>query len=241
MVTIAEAQERREHPLTRRRAVVLTVVASLPVLALVISSMLGVEDSHIGIGFGMLLVLAMVFYRLSSLIGSIERQGLELATLHEERGLVLDEITRAIEEERTRLSAELHDGPIQRVTALGMRAYMGVQKLRTGDQGATASILEQIEVGLDAEVRALRDLMARLRPPVLSEQGLVDALHDHAETITSEYGIVTIVHGSLEGRLKADVETCLYRIAQEALTNARRHSRAGRIDVRVESAPVASG
>jgi signal transduction histidine kinase len=236
MITIADEQERREHPLTRRRAVVLTVVASLPIVEMVVSSSLGGDDSNIDVGVGMLLVLGMVFYRLSSLIGSIERQTLELSTLHEERGLVLDEITRAIEEERTRLSAELHDGPIQRVTALGMRAYMGVQKLRTGDQGATAKALEQIEVGLDGEVRALRALMARLRPPVLSEQGLVDALNDYAETLTSEYGIVTIVEGAIDGRLKPDVETGLYRIAQEALTNARRHSGARRIDVRVDAA-----
>jgi two-component system sensor histidine kinase DegS len=183
---------------------------------------------------GMLLVLGMVFFRLSSLIGSIERQSAELAVLHDERGLVLDEITRAIEEERTRLAAELHDGPIQRVTGLGMRAYMSAQRLRTGDGGGAADQLEQIEDGLNREVRALRALMTQLRPPVLSERGLVDALRDHADSITAERGIATVVEGSIEGRPNEEAETGLYRIAQEALMNACRHSRAGRILVRVE-------
>jgi signal transduction histidine kinase len=235
MLTIAGATDGKERALSRRRAVVLVIVASLPILQLLLTSLLGQEDSVADTAIGMLLVLGMVFYRLSSLIGSSERQAVELASLHRDRGLVLDEITRAIEEERTRLSADLHDGPIQRVTGLGMRAYVGVRKLRAGDQGAAVDILEQIADGLNQEVRGLRSLMSQLRPPVLSERGLVDALRDQADRISSERGIVTLVDGAVEGRLSPEVETGLYRIAQEALTNACRHSLAERIVVRVET------
>jgi signal transduction histidine kinase len=234
MVTIGGTPERREHPLTRRRTVVLASVAALPIVEFLVSTAVGRDESHASTAVGMLVVLGMVFYRLSSLIGSIERQTVELSGLNHERGLVLDEITRAIEEERTRLAADLHDGPIQRVTGLGMRAYIGLRKLRAGDHGAAAKVLEQIEDDLGLEVRALRAMMTQLRPPVLSERGLVDALRDHAESISSERGIVTVVEGSIDGRLNEEVETGLYRIAQEALMNACRHSRAGRIHVLVE-------
>ncbi len=236
MVTIAEAPERMEQPLSRRRTLVLAIVASLPVAQMIFGSWLGLPDSRVATAIGMVLVLGMVFYRLSSLIGSIERQTAELTGLHHDRGLVLDEITRAIEDERMRLAAELHDGPIQRVTSLGMRAYMGMRKLRSGDQGAAAKILEEIEEDLGREVQGLRALMTQLRPPVLSERGLVDALRDHADAISSERGIGVMVEGQIVGRLNAEVETGLYRIAQEALMNACRHSGAQRIDVRVEPA-----
>ncbi len=80
---------------------------------------------------------------------------------------------------------------------------------------------------------ALRALMTQLRPPVLSERGLVGALRDHAAS--SESGATVFVEGSVEGRLSPEVELGLYRIAQEALANARRHSHAGRIEVAVAS------
>jgi signal transduction histidine kinase len=161
-----------------------------------------------------------------------ERNGVE----HRERQLALGDVTRAVEQERNRLAAELHDGPIQRVTGLGMRAYLGLQELRAGHDGEAARNFEEIEVGLGREVRALRALVTQLRPPVLSERGLVDALRDHARSIAYERGVVTVVAGSIDPRMSEEIETGLYRIAQEALTNAYRHSGAGRIDVSVEEA-----
>lgn len=235
MHKITEGSERRGQALTRGRSMVLAVLVALPILDVVISERLDANDAHADVALGMLLVIGMVFYRLSSLIGAFERQAVEVADLHRERGYVLDEITRAIEDERTRLAVELHDGPIQRLTGYGMRAYVGVRKLRGGDQAAAAGTLEGIGDGLNAEVRGLRALMSQLRPPVLSERGLVDALRDHADAIASERGIVTAVEGPPDLRLGPDVETGLYRIAQEALMNAIRHSGAGRVDVRVET------
>jgi signal transduction histidine kinase len=236
MVTVAGDADRPEHPLSRRRAVMIAVLTALPILLFVLTEgSAGNHGSHVASAVAVLVVLGMVFYRLSSLIGSIDRQATELGRLHRDRGFVLDEITRAIEEERTRLAAELHDGPIQRVTGLGMRAYVGLRKLRAGDQAAAAKTLQEIESGLNREVHSLRALMTQLRPPVLSERGLTDALRDHADTISSEHGIATLVEGSIDQRLSPEVETGLYRIAQEALMNACRHSGARRIEIRLET------
>lgn len=150
-----------------------------------------------------------------------------------ERGVFLDQIAHAVDEERARFAAELHDGPIQRVTGLGMRLYMGVRELDTGDAGAATRILQDVQDGLHHEVGALRALMTQLSPPVLSERGLVGALRDHAASSGS--GATVVIEGSVEERLSPEVELGLYRIAQEALANARRHSRAGRIEVAVAS------
>ncbi len=153
---------------------------------------------------------------------------------HADPVLALNEVICAIEDERARLAADLHDGPIQRIAALGMRTYLGLRELRAGDRMAATRTFEGIEAGLDREIRSLRALVTQLRPPVLSELGLVDALRDHASSIASERKIVTTVEGSIDALQNEDVQTGLYRIAQEAMTNAYRHSGASRIDVRVE-------
>jgi signal transduction histidine kinase len=235
MRAVTLAAERREQPLSRRRMAVLATIIALPMIDLLLGELRGQDDTSVDTAIVMIVILGLVALRLSSLIDASERQSIELAGLHRERGYVLDEITRAIEDERTRLSAELHDGPIQRLTGYGMRAYVGVRKLRGGDEASAIGTLEGIADGLNAEVRGLRALMSQLRPPVLSERGLVDALRDHADAIASERGIASTVEGPAELRLPPDVETGLYRIAQEALMNATRHSGGTRIDVKVEA------
>jgi signal transduction histidine kinase len=232
-----EGHAGREAPLTRRRAILLAVVASLPLVEFVLGDVAGADDGVADTGVAMLLVVALLVYRLTWLIASVERQSVELGILHRERGLVLDDVTRAVERERARMAAELHDGPVQRLTALAMNAHVGARKMRAGDPDDALAALEEVADGLGDEVGDLRALMSQLHPPVLAERGLLDALRDHAETFAAEHRIRTVVEGSLDHRLPADSEPGLYRIAQEALTNAGRHSRASRIDVDVASLP----
>jgi signal transduction histidine kinase len=232
-----EGHAGREAPLTRRRAILLAVVASLPLVEFVLGDVAGAEDGVADTGVAMLLVITLLVYRLTWLIASVERQSVELGVLHRERGLVLDDVTRAVERERARMAAELHDGPVQRLTALAMNAHVGARKMRAGDPDDALAALEEVADHLGREVGDLRALMSQLHPPVLAERGLLDALRDHAETFAAEHRIRTVVEGALDARLPADSETGLYRIAQEALTNAGRHSRASRIDVEVASLP----
>jgi signal transduction histidine kinase len=232
-----EGHAGREAPLTRRRAILLAVVASLPLVEFVLGDVAGARDGVADTGVAMLLVIALLVYRLTWLIASVERQSVELGVLHRERGLVLDDVTRAVERERARMAAELHDGPVQRLTALAMNAHVGARKMRAGDPDDALVSLEEVADHLGREVGDLRALMSQLHPPVLAERGLLDALRDHAETFAAEHRIRTVVEGALDARLPADSETGLYRIAQEALTNAGRHSRASRIDVEVASLP----
>ncbi|MDR7482302.1 MAG: histidine kinase [Armatimonadota bacterium] len=145
------------------------------------------------------------------------------------------QILRAQEEERRRIARELHDEAAQALTSLLVR-------LRLLDQ---ASEPAQVR----ARVRELRALTARalddvrriaveLRPSVLDDLGLAAALAAHADEINAAGGMrVTVAATGLDRRLPAEIELALYRIAQEALTNARRHGQATRADVCLRRGP----
>jgi two-component system sensor histidine kinase UhpB len=78
--------------------------------------------------------------------------------------------------------------------------------------------------------------MANLRPPVLDDYGLVAALHWYGEHFTGRTGIAVAVEGEEPApRLAAHVENALFRIAQEALTNAAKHAQATQVTVAVEA------
>jgi signal transduction histidine kinase len=83
----------------------------------------------------------------------------------------------------------------------------------------------------------IRNVMDNLRPPALEEYGLVAALRWYGDEFATRTNIVTTVHDPKQvSRLPLLVETALFRIAQEALTNVARHAQATRIEITVEEA-----
>jgi signal transduction histidine kinase len=133
------------------------------------------------------------------------------------------------EDERRKLSRELHDHVGQMLTAL--RIELGkVDRLRTPiDVRIGAAVLECRQL-VDAMVRTVRDLALGLRPAMLDDFGLGAALEWHARDFTRRYGIPVEV--SIDGQtddLSDQHRTCVYRVVQEALTNCARHARARRI------------
>jgi signal transduction histidine kinase len=92
------------------------------------------------------------------------------------------------------------------------------------DVDGSRKLLTSLREQLSGEVEALRQLMAELRPPVLDEWGLPAALSAYAAQFERHAGIRCTVEVDLRGRLDAAHETVLYRVAQEALTNVRKHS-----------------
>ncbi len=140
-------------------------------------------------------------------------------------------LTRLQEEERRRLARELHDGIVQDLIALDHR----IQRLQrlAGDEEANARLAD-VRRHVDELIAELRRTCQALRPLYLEELGLVPAL----EMIARDAGAHFTVVGTPR-RLDPEAELALYRMAQEALNNARRHARARHIHVRVEFAPSA--
>ena len=140
-------------------------------------------------------------------------------------------VVDAQEVERRRLARELHDETGQALTSilLGLRA---VEEADIGDEAreATARLREQVVETL----HDVRRLAVELRPSALDDFGLVPALERLVETFREQTGIPVELETVLgETRLPPPVETALYRIVQEALTNVIKHSRASRVSVLV--------
>jgi signal transduction histidine kinase len=103
-----------------------------------------------------------------------------------------------------------------------------------GDLQGTDELLEEIEKGLTEETRVLRRLMGALRPPVLDNRGFAEAMGEHLERFEQETGIAVDVGLGLDSRLPPEVETILYRIMQESLTNVAKHAKARHVTVTVD-------
>lgn len=140
-------------------------------------------------------------------------------------------ITAAQEEERTRLARELHDDTIQAVVALKQRVQLARRSIK--DQAGKKS-LEELEILAEQTVQNLRRLTRALRPIYLEDLGLVTALDMLArETGHSTSLLVNFQKNGQERRLPHEVELSLYRIAQEALTNVVKHSKATNADLQI--------
>src|SRR5204863_9688146 len=148
----------------------------------------------------------------------------ERKALERERAQLLDKTVQAAEEERSRLAAELHDGPIQRLTTMGYDLARSRRWLEKHELERGLSILESSQPQLSNEINGLRELMAALRPPVLDEVGLEAALREHVKTFMNRHGIVCSLETALDRRLDPEIETVLYRVTQEALTNVAKHA-----------------
>jgi signal transduction histidine kinase len=168
-----------------------------------------------------MVLFGLVLARLQGLAG-------EVAALAAARKRLLDRTVQAREEERIRLAAELHDGPIQRLTGVAYTADLSRRRLARADLAGGQQLLESLEDEIRGEVASLRQVMVQLRPPALDEWGLSAALTDYARAFEEQTGIACGVEVSLPERLARSHETVLYRVAQEALTNVAKHAKARR-------------
>jgi signal transduction histidine kinase len=133
------------------------------------------------------------------------------------------------EEERRRLSRELHDEVGQALTAIKMDvtvARRGIDGLQATESGARiVSWLEDARSIAENTLQSVRDLSQLLHPSMLDDFGLPEALRSYLRTFSKRTGIsAQFIQTGKEQRLPQAMEVCVYRIAQEALTNVVRHS-----------------
>jgi signal transduction histidine kinase len=148
-----------------------------------------------------------------------------LEDVDRQRRRLLEHVVKAGEEERRRIAADIHDDPVQKLVALKMRLEL-LAKANPHLEDAMAAK----DVVLVA-IRSLRHLLFDLRPPVLDEQGLGPALRSFLEH--SDAPFRWTVEDEIEREIPAQTRVILYRIAQETLTNARKHAQADHVRVRL--------
>jgi PAS domain S-box-containing protein len=137
------------------------------------------------------------------------------------------------EAERRRLAGDLHDRVGPNLTALGIRLELLENGMSAESRAACAAVIEDCKALLQETVDATRAVMGELRPQVLVDYGLVAALRAMASGFARRTGIHATVHGA-DGakRLAHTVELAMFRIAQEALNNVGKHSRAKSVAMR---------
>jgi two-component system, chemotaxis family, CheB/CheR fusion protein len=150
-----------------------------------------------------------------------------------DRNAVRRQLDSAQDEERRRLSRELHDGVGQHLTALGL----GLDAL--SNVAPPGSEVDRRAAELRALVgvlgQELHSIAVHLRPRVLDDFGLEAALSSYAKEWSKQSGIAVDIHAPAESRrLPSLVEGALYRVAQEALNNVAKHSAATHASVTVE-------
>ncbi len=151
----------------------------------------------------------------------------ELRQYSERVKQLLDRLVEAQELERRDLAAALHDLIGQNLSALGIGLDILKADLPADARERVDGRLQSLSATVGKTVDAIRDVMAELHPAVLDDYGLVPALHAQAQRFSELTGTRTRVDASdLLPRFEHTVELALYRVVQEALTNAMKHSRA---------------
>jgi len=149
-----------------------------------------------------------------------------LRVVEEAREKLLAKLVRAQEEERKRIAGDIHDDPVQKIVAAGMRLQL-IRK-QIGDPDVRASLDKLLE-SIRGSIYSLRHLIFELRPVVLEREGLGAALREHVERLDGDLRFE--LDDRLSGEPPGDLRVLLYRIAQEAVANIRKHAQASTVRV----------
>jgi signal transduction histidine kinase len=169
--------------------------------------------------------------RISRLEERAEEQHQLTERAEQELRRLSQQLVRAQEDERRRLSRELHDEIGQTLTA--MRVELGnLERLRNGSEEHFRSHLDDAKQLASRTLASVRNLASGLRPSVLDDLGLGPALEWQAREFSRRSGIpVEVQVEGLPPELPESHRTCVYRVAQEALTNCARHAEASHIRI----------
>jgi signal transduction histidine kinase len=184
--------------------------------------------------FGLLLAV-LVAIRLRILEKRSEDQKRQAREAEGQMRQLSQQLVAAQEEERRKLSRELHDHIGQMLTALRMELGR-IDRVRTDGDSLVGNAVAECRQLIDDMVHLVRDLALGLRPTMLDDFGLQPALEWLARDFTRRSHVPVELHVS--GGLEAlgDLHrTCIYRVVQEALTNCVRHARATVISVNVRA------
>jgi signal transduction histidine kinase len=161
------------------------------------------------------------------LFAELHRQTGQLGDLNRELRLLSSRLLAAQDAERRRIARELHDGLGQELVA----AKMVLERILAQDAIQFRESVTEATTTVDRAIQQVRSMSHLLHPPLLDEVGLVSALRWYLEGLTKRSGI----ENSLDlqpfdfPRLASDLETAVFRVIQECLTNVFRHSKARQV------------
>ena len=160
---------------------------------------------------------------------SLQKAETERAEREMLRERYVNGVIDAQENERTRIARELHDSTSQSLTSL----LVGLQNLKqTHTENELASRIDQLRSVISITLDEVRTISWRLRPSALDDLGLISALEKYVEDYRERYELtVELVANGMEERLPLEIETAIYRIIQEGLTNIARYAQASAASV----------
>jgi signal transduction histidine kinase len=211
--------------LTWPRRILLTAATLMAPAMLVIQA---ARHQPIDIGVnaaGTVVLFVLLTARMTGLAGQAARQ--------QERERALAKVLEATQQERIRLAADLHDGPVQELTALSYGLERVDRRLETQGPEAARALLGEQKQQLTEVTRTLRNLLSELRPPALDEHGLAGALKLYGDSFAKQANLNVSVDAQVDHRPAPEVETIVYRVTQEALTNVSKHARARHVWIRL--------
>lgn len=177
------------------------------------------------------LILLLQRRRLLRTRGLLRKEQLELKRSQSELRRLADMLLQADEADKSRLARELHDDVSQRLAALAL-GMEHVDGMLGGDPKRARAAIADLRQALVALGRDLHDLSRRLHPAILDDLGLVRAVQSGCDSLGRSAGIgIHFFHDNVPADLPGRLALCLYRVAQEALTNAVKHARAGEVRV----------
>lgn len=170
------------------------------------------------------------------IIGNQAMIAIQNARLYQDLEQEKERMMEIQEEARKKLARDLHDGPTQSIAAIAMRVNFA-RRLMERDEQAAADELQKIEDLARRTTKEIRHMLFTLRPLVLESQGLTAAFDSMAEKMKETYdqNVLVSVDPNLLPELEIGKQGVIFYIADEAVTNARKHANAENIWIRLKT------
>jgi len=207
----------KEQKITEQNLEIQTQEATIANQRIVQLSLLG--------GLGLLILGGLLFYSRNK---AKEKEKLQAAVLEEkERGF--EAVVKASEDERKRISKDLHDGIGQEMAALKLALHFIAKNESNPEKKEN---LEKVYRICSKSADEIRDISHQMMPRSLVENGLVEAINDLLET-SFKYTDINhnFEHQDADTRFDERIEICLYRVLQELINNIIKHSNATQVEV----------
>jgi PAS domain S-box-containing protein len=157
-----------------------------------------------------------------------EQHQIFLDATSRERARLVRHLVAAQEDERKVIAGDIHDDSVQKMSAAAIR--LGMLRRHIQDPQGLA-VLTKVESSVSEAIDRLRKLMFSLRPPTLDRDGLAAALREYLVATSEECGFEFTFEASLDCEPSSEIGVTAFRIAQEALTNVRKHAHATIVSV----------